>query len=122
MSRKPYLDDLTDKEWAQIKPILQEGIYRGAGAKGKYSRREMLNAIFYVLRTGCRWRDLPHDFPPWTAVYSQFVRWKTRGTFAKLNDVLRRSLRKLLGKSPEATAGIVDSQSVKTNEKKALWV
>ena len=118
MSRKAYLDDLRDEEWQQIEPILQEGIYRRAGSRGKHPRREMLNAIFYVLRTGCRWRDLPHDFPPWTAVYSQFVRWQRRGIFVKMNDYLRRSLRALLGKAPESTAGIIDSQSVKTTEKK----
>jgi transposase len=118
MNRKAYLDDLRDEEWEQIEPILQEGIYRKAGSRGKHPRREMLNAIFYVLRTGCRWRDLPHDFPPWTAVYSQFVRWQARGVFAKMNDCLRKSLRVLLGKAPEPTAGIVDSQSVKTTEKK----
>jgi transposase len=120
MDRKSYLDDLKDEEWAQIEPILQEGIYRRAGSRGKYSRREMLNAIFYILRTGCRWRDLPHDFPPWTAVYSQFVRWQKRGIFAKMNDCLRKSLRVLLGKTPETTAGIIDSQSVKTTEKKGF--
>jgi transposase len=64
MQRKPYPSDLTDKEWKLVQPILQQGTYRGAGCKCKYSRREMLNAIFYLLRTGCQWTDLPHDFPP----------------------------------------------------------
>lgn len=118
MNRKAYPDDLKDEEWALIEPILREGIYRKAGSRGKHSRREMLNAIFYVLRTGCRWRDLPHDFPPWTAVYSQFGRWQARGVFARMNDCLRRRLRLSLGKGTEPTAGIVDSQSVKTTEKK----
>ena len=122
MKRKPYRDDLTDEEWKRIEPILKESSYKGAGTRSKYPRREMLNAIFYVLRTGCSWRDLPHDFPPWKSVYSQFLRWRERHIFAKLNNELRQSLRQILGKSTEATAGIVDSQSVKTVEKRALRI
>ena len=121
MKRKPYLDDLSDKEWEKIKPLLRTS-YRGAGSKGKHSRREMLNAIFYICRTGCRWRDLPHDFPPWSAVYSQFVRWKKKDIFSKINDHLRKSVRKYLDKEEVSSAGIVDSQSVKTVEKKALRI
>lgn len=119
MNRKCYPDDLTDKEWEQIEPILKtNNKYRNAGSRGKYSRREMLNAIFYLLRTGCRWRDLPHDFPPWKSVYSQFLRWRSRDLFAKMNQSLRKSLRILMKKCPEASVGITDSQSVKTTEKK----
>lgn len=118
MQRKPYPSDLTDKEWKLVQPILQQGIYRGAGCKGKYSRREMLNAIFYLLRTGCQWTDLPHDFPPWKSVYSQYLRWRDRGVFLEANNILRRSLRKTLGRTEEPSAAIVDSQSVKTTEKK----
>lgn len=120
MKRKAYRDDLTDEEWKRIEPILNARPYRGAGTRSKYSRREMLNAIFYVLRTGCSWRDLPHDFPPWKSVYSQFLRWRERNVFAQLNNELRGSLRQMLGKSKEATAAIVDSQSVKTVEKKGF--
>lgn len=118
MSRKAYLDDLSDKEWERIEPILRTNTYRNAGTRCKYPRREMLNAIFYLLRTGCRWRDLPHDFPPWKSVYAQFLRWRKRDLFMKMNRSLRRSLRTLLGKNPEASVGIADSQSVKTTEKK----
>mgnify|MGYP001364814203 CR=1 FL=1 len=87
-------------------------------AFGKYSRKEMLNAILYVLRTGCQWTDLPHDFPPWKSVYSQFLRWRDREVFIKLNEVLRKTLRLRLGRSEATSAGIVDSQSIKTTEKK----
>lgn len=118
MNRKPYPDDLSDKEWEQIEPILKTNTYRNAGTRCKYPRREMFNACFYVLRTGCRWIDLPHDFPPWKSVYSQFLRWRDREIFIRMNKTLRRSLRTLLGRNPEASAGIVDSQSVKTTEKK----
>lgn len=118
MTRRAYPDDLSDIEWEQIEPILKANTYRNAGTKCKYSRREMLNAIFYLLRTGCRWRDLPNDFPPWKSVYAQFLRWRERDLFMKMNRSLRRSLRALLEKKPEASVGIADSQSVKTTEKK----
>lgn len=118
MNRLAYPDDLSDKEWEQIEPILKANTYRNAGTRRKYPRREMLNAIFYILRTGCRWTDLPHDFPPWKSVYAQFLRWRERDMFMKMNRALRRSLRILLERKPEASLGIADSQSVKTTEKK----
>ena len=118
MERQPYPSDLSDEEWDLVEPIIQEGIYRNSGSKGKHPRREMLNGILYIVRTGCQWTDLPHDFPPWKSVYSQFFRWRDRGVFEKLNDVLRKKLRVHLGREENATAGIVDSQSVKTTEKK----
>lgn len=118
MKRKSYPRDLSDEEWSLVEPIIQEGVYRNSGSKGKYSRKEMLNAILYVLRTGCQWTDLPHDFPPWKSVYSQFLRWRDREVFIKLNEVLRKTLRLQLGRSEATSAGIVDSQSVKTTEKK----
>ncbi|QVL56353.1 MAG: transposase [Simkaniaceae bacterium] len=86
------------------------------------SRREKLNAILYVLRTGCQWSDLPHDFPPWKTVYSQFLRWRDRGVFEQINTALSRRLRVLMGKNEDPSVGIVDSQSVKTTEKRALRV
>ena len=118
MKRKSYPRDLSDEEWSLVEPIIQEGVYRNSGSKGKYSRKEMLNAILYVLRTGCQWTDLPHDFPPWKSVYSQFLRWRDREVFIKLNEFLRKTLRLQLGRSEATSAGIVDSQSVKTTEKK----
>src|SRR5690606_36910064 len=99
LKRKPYPSDLTDNEWAQIEPILYEGVYRKAGSRGKYPRREMFNAILYVLRTGCQWTDLPHDFPPWKTVYSQFLRWRDKNLFQKLNTTLNKRLRTLLGRN-----------------------
>ncbi len=118
MNRKPYPSDLTDKEWAEIEPIIYEDVYRKAGSKGKYSRKEMFNAILYVLRTGCQWTDIPHDFPPWKTVYSQFLRWRDKNIFQKINTKLNRRLRTLLGKNADSSIGIVDSQSIKTTEKK----
>ncbi|MBB63485.1 MAG: hypothetical protein CMO81_00295 [Waddliaceae bacterium] len=116
--RKPYPSDLTNEEWDVVEPIINESNYRRASSKGKYPRREKLNAIFYVLRTGCQWTDLPHDFPPWKSVYSQFLRWRERDLFSKMNARVRKRPRKVLGKEPNPSAGIADSQSVKGTEKK----
>lgn len=118
MNRKPYPSDLTEEEWSQIEPIFDEDVYRRAGSKGKHPRKEKFNAILYVLRTGCQWTDLPHDFPPWKTVYSQFLRWRDKSVFQKLNNKLSRRLRTLLGRNADPSVGIVDSQSVKTTEKK----
>ena len=80
----------------------------------------MFNAIFYILRTGCQWRDMPNDLPPWRAVYAQFMRWKDKQLFIKIHDHLRSSLRQTLKRNAEASVGIADSQSVKTTEKKGF--
>ena len=118
--RKPYPSDLRDDEWERIKPLVREDVYYGSKGRSKYSRKEMLNAIFYVVRTGCQWRDIPNDFPPWTAVHSQFIRWKEKRLFEKIHDFLRSSLRKALGRNTDASVGIADSQSVKTTEKRGF--
>ncbi|MCP5470066.1 MAG: transposase [Chlamydiales bacterium] len=117
MKRRSYPDDLTDQEWEQIQDLATKQ-FNPRGRKGKYSKREMLNAIFYLLRSGCSWRLLPHDFPPWKSVYAQFSKWKRTGTFMKIYE----RLRKKLGRNIYVSAGIIDSQSVKTTEKGALEV
>jgi transposase len=114
-----YPDDLTDNEWQLIQPILEA---EKRGPKPKHSKRSMLNAIFYIGRTGCQWRYLPKDYPPWTAVHSQFRRWKQDKTFDLVLEKLRARARKQAGKRILPTAAIVDSQSVKTHEKGALKV
>ena len=78
--------------------------------------REIVNAIYYVLHTGCQWDYLPHDFPPADTVYGYFQRWRKDGTWERLNSLLRGQVRHAAGKDPEPNAGIVDSQSVKTTE------
>ena len=119
MERKSYPDDLTDQEWKLIENLVTHQA-NPRGRKSKYSKREMLNGIFYLLRSGCSWRLLPHDFPPWKSVYAQFSKWKREGIFIKIYELLRKKLRKGLGRNVHASAGIIDSQSVKTTEKGAL--
>jgi putative transposase len=76
-----------------------------------------MNAIFYVNKQGCTWRGMPHDFPAWQTVYDYFREWTKAGVWEQINDTLRRAVRVAEGKDPEPTAGMVDSQSVKTTEK-----
>ena len=119
MTAKLYSSSLSDEEWKIIQPLVEKkSPYRNAGTQPQHSRRSMLNAIFYLLKTGCQWRELPHDFPPWKAVYAQYQRWRDSGLFPKINALLRQKLRSLLGKSRDTEYGIADSQSVKTVEKK----
>ena len=113
--RERYPTDLTDTEWEMIRrllPPLEHG-----GRPQETSRREVLNAVFYLLRSGCDWRMLPHDFPKWQLVYHYFREWKRDGTWQGLHDVLRNRVRRQAGKKRQPTAGIIDSQSVKTTEK-----
>jgi transposase len=116
MERQRYPDDLSDEEWNELEPLLKAAQGKG-GVTPKHSRREILNAIFYVLRTGCSWRHLPHDFPPWRAVYVQFSRWKHKGLIEQIHNTLREKLRIARGRNKRASEGIADSQTVKTTEK-----
>ena len=115
MDRKAYPTDLTDQEWWEIKDLVPAPKHGGRPAI--HSRREIVNAMFYVLRTGCAWRMLPHDLPPWQTVYYYFRTWKRSGVFKKAHDALRKEVRQHSGKNPEPSAGVLDSQSVKTSEK-----
>jgi putative transposase len=112
--RKPYPSDLTDAQWEILEPLVPAP--KPGPQPVKHSRREILNAIFYVNRAGCQWRMLPHDFPKWELVYSYFRRWKRDGTWRRINDALRGQVRRQEGHKAEPTAGVIDSQSVKTTE------
>jgi putative transposase len=79
--------------------------------------REILNAVFYVLRAGCAWRLVPHDFPKWTTVYHYWRGWRINGLWERINETLRRSLRKKAGRNAEPSASVIDSQSIKTTER-----
>lgn len=110
-SRPPYPSDLTDDQWTLIDPLLPPPSTQGRPEK--HPRREICNAIFYVLRTGCAWRHLPHDLPPWETVYWHFARWRDDGTIDRLHDALRDQVRDAQGRDPMPSAGIVDAQSVR---------
>ena len=110
--RKTYHTDLSDKEWARIEPHLP--VPKAVGRPRVHPLREILNATFYVLRSGCAWRLLPHDFPPWKTVHHYFRIWRLDGVWELLNTALRERLRVRLGRNPQPSAGMVDSQSAKT--------
>jgi putative transposase len=115
--RVRYPSDLSDGEWAAVEPVLTARA--GRGRPVRVDRREVINAILYVLRTGCQWRYLPQEFPRWQTVYWYFARWRDDGTWERLNDALRRRVRVEQGRHAEPSAAILDSQSVKTTEKGA---
>ena len=110
--RKTYPTDLSDAEWDCIEPHLPTP--RAPGRPRVHSLREILNAIFYMVRSGCAWRLLPHEFPPWKTIHHYFRTWRINGTWEKLHAALRERLRVRMKRDPLPSAGIVDSQSVKT--------
>jgi len=112
MDNRKYPTDLSDAEWRCIRPHLPEPT--GQGRPRLHGLRTILDAVFYVLKSGCPWRLLPKDFPPWKSVYDWFRRWRIDGTWKRLNTELRELLRMRLGRDPNPSAAIVDSQSVKT--------
>jgi putative transposase len=112
MESKRYPTDLSDEEWLCIRPHLPEPTREGRPRL--HGLRPILDAVFYVLKSGCPWRLLPRDFPPWKTVYDWFRRWRIDGTWERLNAELREHLRVRLGRDPKPSAAIVDSQSVKT--------
>jgi putative transposase len=110
--RKPYPTDLSDAEWNYIEPHMPPP--NGHGRPRIHDLREILDAVFYVLKSGCQWRLLPHDFPRWPTVYHYFRRWRIDGTWERINRAIRERLRVHLKRDPQPSAGVVDSQSVKT--------
>ncbi len=114
MHRKAYSTDLTDREWLILEPLMPTA--KPGGRPFTWSRREILNAAFYVLRSGGAWRLLPHDFPPWQTVYHDVRQWRIDGTWERLHTALREQTRVQAGRTPPPSAAILDSQSVKTTE------
>ena len=110
--RKPYLTDLSDAEWACLQGYLPTP--ENDGRPRVHNLREILDAIFYLVRSGCSWRLLPHDFPPWQTVYHYFRAWRLSGIWERMHAALRERARVRLERNPQPSAAIVDSQSVKT--------
>ena len=115
IERIPYATDLSEEHWEIINPHIPT-TQTNRGRKRIHPFREILNAIFYLLRSGCAWRLLPHDFPPWKTVYHYFRIWRNDGVWERINAALRTDLRIADGRKSEPSAGIIDSQSVKTTE------
>ena len=118
MKRKPYDTDVSDEEWAIIEPHIPPA--KHGGRHRKHDMQEIINALFYLNRSGCAWRLLPHDFPPWKTVYDYFRKWRITNTWKWICQQLRQEVRIAEGRDPEPSALIIDSQSVKTTEKGAF--
>lgn len=124
--REVYPTDLNDKQWQVISPLMPKSKMercpgpsqpgRGRPRPRLHSWREILNAIFYVVKNGCQWRALPHDFPPWQSVYHYFRLWRINGNWERINTALRGELREKVGRHKQPSAAVLDSQSVKTAE------
>jgi putative transposase len=115
LSRPAYSSDLSDVEWQILEPLLPIG--KPGGRLRKYSLREIINSIQYILRGGCSWRLMPHDLPHWRTAYEYFRQWKLDGTWLRLHDHLHQQLRKRMQCNVQPSAAILDSQSVKSTEK-----
>lgn len=114
--RASYPSDLTDAQWAVIEPFLRAWKAKHpsvSGHQGRYSLREILNAIFYQNRTGCQWAYLPHDLPPRSATYYYFAVWRDDGTDAVIHDLLRCQAREKAGRAEDPTAVVLDTQSIR---------
>src|SRR3712207_2132519 len=118
--RKAYPHDVTDARWALLEPLLPPGPQPGqVGRPREVALREIVNAILYVTRTGCQWNALPHDLPHFRTVYWYHRKWLDDGTWERVTDAMRRTVREAAGRDPEPTVAIIDSQSVKTTERGA---
>lgn len=117
MKRKTYPTDLSDEQWKLLETMLPPP--EQFGRKRSVDLREVFNALCYLARSGCQWRMLPKEYPAWQTVYYYFRRWREAECFIALNDRLRRKLRLAVGKHSDASAAIIDSQSVKTDEQAA---
>src|SRR5215212_9443324 len=116
-NRRPaYPSDLTDAQWALLEPLLRERDPSGPGRPASVDLREIVNALLYIKQTGCPWRYLPHDLPPRSTVHYYFAQWTADGTLEALVHRLRERTRQRVGRNAQPSAGILDSQTVKTTE------
>jgi putative transposase len=110
-----YPTDLTDAQWERLAPLIPPP--KPGGRRRTVEMRAVCNALFYIDRSGCQWRMLPKEYPNWKTVYWYFTRWQDDGTWERITDALRRAVREQVGRHPEPSAAILDSQSVKTTQK-----
>jgi putative transposase len=115
MSRTAYPSDLTDAQWRRIEPLIPPA--KPGGRPRSVNMREILGGIWYVLRSGCAWRLMPHDLPPWSTVYDYFRKFRHSGVWQLIHDALRDRVRQKDGREMSPSAAVIDSQSVKTTEK-----
>jgi len=113
--RRRYRTDLTDAQWQVLAPLIPAP--KPGGRPATHQRRELVNAMLYWLRSGCAWRLLPHDLPPWQTVYHYFRCWRLEGCWPQILRVLRACERVRQGRRPTPSAAVLDSQSVRTTEK-----
>ncbi len=115
-----YEINLSDAEWSHLKDLVPGP--KPGGRPASWSRRSVINGIFYLLRSGCHWRMMPREYPPWQTIYRYFRAWQTTGVWERINAVLRERLRRACGRHSTPSAAIIDSQSSKTTEKGGLVV
>jgi putative transposase len=114
-ARRAYATDLSNEEWRILEPLVPQ--VKPGGRPRAHATRELLDAIFYMVRGGCAWRLLPHEFPPWQTVYHYFRAWRIDGTWERVNGALRERVRAMSGREVTPGAAIVDSQSARTTER-----
>jgi transposase len=115
-ARRCYPSDLSDAVWAVVRPLMPVRDLRRGGARRRYGDRLVLDAIFFVLRSGCQWRMIPHDLLPWDAAYRWYRAWRRDGTWDRIHDMLRDLVRAVDGRDPAPSAGVLDAQSILSGE------
>lgn len=110
MQRQGYFTDLDDDQWGELSPWLD--LRAPTGRPAKYQLRHVVDALSFMVSTGCQWRNIPNDFPPWRTVHYYFTKWKESGVLTTIEQALMRAIRLREGRKPEPTAGIIDAQAV----------